>query len=134
MKTINIHLKIVAFLISSMIMLQCCTVYKSYNANLDEAYKSQSKVKVLTTDNQTLKFMRIDFIDGKYYGISKTSQKLEDIPLDKNNIKSIKVKNKTVSAILNVGVFTGTAILGVAGIGSLIAYGFGAGTVDAFSQ
>ena len=111
MKTNKMLLKIVVFLISSLVMLQSCTVYKSSATTLDEAFKSNTKTKVITTDNQTLKFMRIDFIDGKYYGISKTSQKLEDIPLDKNKIKSIKVKNKTVSAILNVG--TPVALVGL---------------------
>jgi len=108
MKTINIHLKIVAFLIFSMIILQGCTVYKSTTVTLDEAYKSQTKAKVLTTDNQTLKFKRIDFIDGKYYGVvlweNDEYEKLENMPLDKKNINSIKLKNKTVSTILNVGV------------------------------
>ena len=108
MKTINIHLKIVAFLIFSMIILQGCTVYKSTTVTLDEAYKSQTKAKVLTTNNQTLKFKRIDFIDGKYYGVvlweNDEYEKLENMPLDKKNINSIKLKNKTVSTILNVGV------------------------------
>ena len=69
MKTINIHLKIVAFLISLMILLQGCTVYKSTTVTLDEAYKSQTKAKVITTDNETIKFKRIDVIDGKYLGV-----------------------------------------------------------------
>ena len=104
MKTIKIHLKIVAFLIFSMILLQGCTVYKSTTVNLDEAYKSNTKAKVLTIDNQTLKFKRINLIDGKYYGISKNPSKFENMFLDKNNINSIKVKNKTASTIINVGV------------------------------
>jgi len=103
MKTIKIHLKVISLFVIALILLQSCTVYKSTTATLDEAFKSNTKTKVITTDNQTLKFMRIDFIDGKYYGVSKTSQKFEDMPLDINNISSIKVKNKTVSAILNVG-------------------------------
>ena len=104
MKTIKIHLKIVAFLISSMILLQGCTIYKSTTVTLDEAYKSHTKTKVLTTNNQTLKFKRIDFRDGGYYGISKNPSKFENMLLDKNNIQSIKIKNKTTSTILNVGV------------------------------
>lgn len=106
MKTINIYLKIVAFLIPSMIMLQGCTVYKSTTVTLDEAYKSQTKTKVFTSNNETLKFKRIDFINGEYYGISKNPSKFENMFLDKTNINSIKVKNKTASTILNVGVPT----------------------------
>lgn len=106
MKTIKIHLKIVAILISSMILLQGCTVYKSTTASLEDVSKSQIKAKVLTTDNQTLKFKRIDFIDGKYVGVisddMKVNPEIEFMPLDKNNIQSIKVKDKTVSTILTV--------------------------------
>ena len=58
MKTIKIHLKIVAFLISSMILLQGCTIYKSTTVTLDEAYKAHTKTKVFTTDNETLKFKK----------------------------------------------------------------------------
>ena len=108
MKTIKIHLKIVAFLISSMIMLQGCTVYKSTTVTLDEAYKAQTKTKVFTLDNETLKFKRINFVDGKYYGVlswdSERHPKLDDMLIDENKINSIKVKNKTASTIINVGV------------------------------
>jgi len=106
MKTIKIHLKIVAILISSMILLQGCTVYKSTTASLEDVSKSQIKAKILTTDNQTLKFKRIDFIDGNYIGVisddMEVNPEIEFMPLDKNNIQSIKVKDKTVSTILTV--------------------------------
>ena len=108
MKTIKIHLKIVAFLISLMILLQGCTVYKSTTASLEEVSKSQTKAKVLTTYNETLKFKRIDFIDGKYLGVisndMEINPKINFIPLDENNIQSIKVKDKTTSLIINIGV------------------------------
>jgi len=104
MKTINIHLKTVAFFISSMIFLLSCTVYKSTTVTLNEAYKSQTKVKVLTSDNETFIFKRIDFVDGKYYGVSKKVDQLEAAPLDNNNVNSIRILNKTASTVLNVGV------------------------------
>ena len=124
MKTIKIHLKVIAFFVTALILLQSCTVYKSAGVTIEEASKTQNKVKVYTTDNQTLKFKRIDFIDGKYYGVSKKTSKFEDIPLDKNNINSIKVKNKTVSAILNVG--TPVVIVGLTLYGaSTVPTGYG---------
>ncbi len=108
MKTIKIHLKIVAFLISLMILLQGCTVYKSTTASLEEVSKSQTKAKVLTTNNEILKFKRIDFIDGKYLGVisndMEINPKINFMPLDENNIQSIKVKDKTTSLIINIGV------------------------------
>lgn len=104
MKTIHIHLKIVAFLISSIIVLQSCTVYKSTTVTLDQAYKSQTKVKVLTTtDEEALLFKRIDLIDGKYFGISKKASRLDNRLLDENNINSIRILNKNASTILTIG-------------------------------
>jgi len=108
MKTIKIHFKIIAFLISTMILLQGCTVYKSTTASLEEVSKSQTKAKVLTTNNETLKFKRIDFIDGKYLGVisddMEINPKIGFMPLDENNIQSIKVKDKTTSLIINIGI------------------------------
>jgi len=104
MKIINIHLKMVAFFISSMILLHGCTVYKSTNVTLNEAYKSQTKVKILTTDNETLIFKRINLVDGKYYGVNKKVSQLEDVPLYNNSINSIRILNKTASTALNVGI------------------------------
>ena len=104
MKTIKIHLKIVAFLISSMILIQGCSVYKSTTVTLDQAYKSQTKVKVLTTDDETLMFKRIDFIDGKYYGVSEKVSQLEDRLIDESSINSIRILDKTTSIILNIGI------------------------------
>jgi len=102
MKTIKIHLKIAAFLISSMILLHGCTVYKSSAATLDEAYKSQNKVKVTTNNNESLKFNSIGFIDSEYYGISK--QENDKVLLDENKIKLIRLKNKTISTIVSIGI------------------------------
>ena len=108
MKTIKIHFKIIDFLISTMILLQGCTVYKSTTASLEEVSKSQTKAKVLTTNNETLKFKRIDFIDGKYLGVisddMEINPKIGFMPLDENNIQSIKVKDKTTSLIINIGI------------------------------
>ena len=87
-----------------MIFLLSCTVYKSTTVTLNEAYKSQTKVKVLTSDNETFIFKRIDFVDGKYYGVSKKVDQLEAAPLDNNNVNSIRILNKTASTVLNVGV------------------------------
>jgi len=108
MKTIRSNLKAISFFVIALILLQSCTVYKSAGVTIEEASKTQNKVKVYTTDNETLKFKRISFKDGKYYGVKSNyperDSSLEDIPLDKKNIKSIKVKNKTTSTVLTVAI------------------------------
>ena len=51
-KTLKTHLKTVALIFATLILFQGCTVYKSVPSTLEEAYKSQTKVKIKTIDNQ----------------------------------------------------------------------------------
>ena len=109
MKTLKNQLKVIAQILSVLILLQGCTVYKSANVSLDDAYKSQTKVKVKTNDNRTLKFKRIAFEDGSYYGINESykddpfeqyNKELIKTHIDVENIENIRIKNKTMSTIL----------------------------------
>lgn len=109
MKTLKAHLKVVALFFSVLILVQGCTVYKSANVSLDDAYKSQTKVKVKTNDNRTLKFKIITFEDESYYGINESykddpfeqyNKELIKTHIDVENIENIRIKNKTMSTIL----------------------------------
>ena len=109
MKTLKAHLKVVALFFSVLILVQGCTVYKSANVSLDDAYKSQTKVKVKTNYNRTLKFKIITFEDESYYGINESykddpfeqyNKELIKTHIDVENIENIRIKNKTMSTIL----------------------------------
>ena len=124
MKKIKAHLKVVAFLLTLLILLQACTVYKKSNITLEDAYKSEIQVKVKTNDNKTLKYKRIEFEDGKYYGVNEPyyrsnypeHKKVESIktPIKLENIEHIKIKDETASKIITFGipiVLAGVAII-----------------------
>jgi len=102
MKTIDKYLKVVALFFATLILFQGCTVYKSASVTLDEASKSNTKVRVKTFVNQTLKFDRIVVVNNKIIG-SKISKGKRNISLiEKDNIEKIQLKDITTSTILTI--------------------------------
>ena len=89
-------------ILSFLILLQGCTLYKSMPVNLDKAFRTKGKVKVVTKSNERLKFKRIDQENGSYYGVKKKKGEIVKISLNKEQIKEVRVKDKTASTILTV--------------------------------
>ena len=127
MKTIKAHLKAVACLLTLLILLQGCTVYKKSNITLEDAYKSEIQVKVKTNDNKTLKYKRIEFEDGKYYGVNEPyyrsnypeHKKVESIKthIKLENIEYIKIKDEKASRLATFAI---PGVIVIAGIVALI--------------
>lgn len=111
MKTTKRHLNVLGLFFSALIFFQGCTVYKSTPVSIEQAVQNESKVKVITKSNEKFKFNRIRIEDSNYYGYNSK----ERIPLDQNNIDTIKEKNKTLSTVLNIviPVFTIVGLLGL---------------------
>lgn len=87
-------------LCAALLLLQSCRVYRSKTITLDEAVKSESRVKIKTTNNKTLRFQKIVFENGEYLGVKNKYNGYEHTPLTEEMIQRIKPQNKTVSAIL----------------------------------
>ena len=104
MKTIKTHLRKAAMVFAALILFQGCTVYKSANYTLDEAVISETKAKVETNNNQTLKFKRIGLADGKYYGVKEIKGLIVKTPLNEKYINKVRLKDKTMSTILTVAI------------------------------
>jgi len=81
MKTIKKQIKPVALILGLLILLQSCVAYKSTSVSLEEAVRSGKKTKIETKINEYLKFQRISFEDGKYYGVKKVKGEIVKIPL-----------------------------------------------------
>jgi len=127
MKTINKYLKVVALFFATLILVQGCTVYKSASVTLDEASKSNTKVRVKTFDKQSLKFDRIDVINNKIIGVKINNGVRSLTPIEKDNIEKIQLKDKTTSTILSIGtpVVASAVIIGIIVAESLNNIGFG---------
>jgi len=102
MKTIDKYLKVVALFFATLILFQGCTVYKSASVTLEEASKSNTKVRVKTFDNQTLKFDRIVVVNNKIIGSKIIKGKRNISLIEKDNIEKIQLKDITTSTILTI--------------------------------
>jgi len=117
MKTSTRLLKVVAFFFSVLILFQGCTVYKSANVTIEEAVKTDTKVRLKTKDHQTIKFKKIGIEDGKFYGLlyyKNTSWVKTKI--NEDNIEKIQVKDKVLSTFINVITVPLTFIIVVASL------------------
>ena len=105
MKTIKKHLKVFALFISVLILIQSCTIYKSTSVTLEEASKTNNKVKVEKRNGQKVKYSKIVVLnDGNFYGVKKEKYLFNNILLDQNDIDKIQLKDKTMSTILTVAI------------------------------
>ena len=122
--------KIFPFLVL-LFFLQSCSVYQAGSPSVEEAVAANNKVRIVTADNQKLKFRRLEMEDDLLTGITKaesnTAKKLAGMPsqsqgryvqidLSQIDIEEIKLRNNTLSTILNIGVpvvvaFTGLLVL-----------------------
>jgi len=105
MTTIKVYLKPVAFALSFLILLQGCTVYKSTPVSLEQASQIDASVRVITKNDEKLKFDRIIKDNDTYYAINNKSQTNVGVPIDTMQVREIKIKDKAVSTVLIFGVF-----------------------------
>ena len=118
MKTIKLFLKPISYLLTFLILLQGCMVYKRTGVTLEEASKTEEKVKVEKIDGKKIKFSRImEGNDGIFYGIGEsTSRSWSDTStlLNENDIAKVQIKDRKNSTIKSI-------ILPVVIVGLLIA-------------
>jgi len=105
MKTIKKQLKSVALILSVLILFQGCTVYKSASVSLEEASKSQTKVRVEKKNGEKVKYTRIVVLnDGNFYGVEPVKWMSNNILIEENSIKKIQIKDKQTSTILTFAI------------------------------
>ena len=117
MKKAKKQLNTTAIIISLLVLLQSCSVYKSDNLTLDQAVQNESRVKVKTINNEKYKFKRIEIADGHYYGVKKVKGKDIKVPLNRAEVSKINEKNKSLSTILTIAspiIITTAFLVGIA--------------------
>ena len=134
MKTLRLYLKKISIFFMFLITLQSCVVYHSKIATLDEAVRSDDKIKIITDSNDIYKLHKLKKEDGQIYGVvkkgSETAKKLSDQGLIKysdskyetilfaeSTINEIHLKNKTLSTVLSIAI----PVVGVVGVVAIIA-------------
>jgi len=91
------NLKTISCLLTFLIFFQSCKVYRYSSVSLEDVYKQKQSVKIITTDNNMLKFYKIDKIDDTYYGYKSKKNMEKDIKttISPNKVKNIKVYKET---------------------------------------
>lgn len=114
MKTLKKQFKLVALVLSMLILIQGCTVYKKANVTMEVASKEHVKTKIQTI-NGNLIFKYIIFENDNYYGIKRSKGDLEKTRLVKESIESIQLINKPMTTIITIVIPIGV-IVGVSAI------------------
>jgi len=113
MKTLKNHLKVVALFLSVLILFQGCTVYKSNSVSINEAVKADTKVRVVKKNGEKKKYIRVvEPNDGYFYGVKKVNGLVKHIPLKKEDIAKINLKDQKVSKLWTIA--TPLIIIGIA--------------------
>lgn len=108
------YIKSLAIIIAFSVILSSCSAYYKKEATFNEAYLSEKPVKLVTKQNKKVFLRRIILKDTVYYGVYNSNGKRITFPLSKDNYRSIRIKNRTASTILNA---SGAVItLGIIGI------------------
>ena len=103
MKTLKKQIKHISLFLSILIVFQSCvTIYESQPLTLEEVNDRHIKTKVLTKSGETLKFKNISFENGTYYGVNKKKGETLKVPLQKEAIREIKIKNRALSTVVNI--------------------------------
>ena len=111
--------KLICLLLSLLIVLQSCVAYKSISSTLDEAVATNGKVLVVKTDDTKFKLIKIEQIDGVYYGSMKTKSGIEKIQLHESDLKRIRVLDKTASTLGTIGIIVGSLGIVILIIGAI---------------
>src|SRR5689334_17189984 len=93
--------KWICLLLTFLMMLQSCSVYKKQSVTMDEAAAKKYKVKVTRADGSTDAF---DKIDSLYYGLVKNNGEYSRTPVKESDYVKVQPKNKPVSALASIGV------------------------------
>lgn len=120
MKSINQHLKIVSFFFVVLMLFQSCTVYKSASVTLEEAVKVDTKVRVVKTNGEKVKYLRIEVLDdGRFYGVKRVNEEYYNLLIQQDEILRLNLKNRQTSTILNTTIpillFVGLVLLALDG-------------------
>lgn len=122
MKKLITILKPIVYLLTLIILFQGCAVYHSKGVTLDQAVHKGKKVELVTNQDEVIKFKRIESENGLFYGVTKVKKELVRIPINAEQVKTIRPKNKVVSVLVNIPVI----LVSVVAL-SVIVYAVGGG-------
>ena len=105
MEAIKTRLKSIAWFLTALMLFQSCVVYHKTPTTLEKASQEQIKTKITNANGETLKYKYIAYEEGVYYGyVEQDWAEFIKVPLNKEDILSVKTKNKTASTLITISV------------------------------
>ena len=109
MKTLKYFFKPISSLLVFLILLQGCVVYQKNPSSLDEAIKSEDRVRIENKNGVIEKFKQIVFLDdgkvyGKKYVRNESKQFYELVAIDEDQVNKIQLKDKTASTLVTLAI------------------------------
>ncbi|MBT8296512.1 MAG: hypothetical protein KJO51_08855 [Gramella sp.] len=121
MKSSKIRFRFIAFILSSLLFLQSCSIYHSENLSLENAARNGQKTRVVIENGDKLKFNKIQETNDGFFGLTKessgTSKKLQKLGilgresgryysfgLETLQIDKIQAKNYSASTWATIGI------------------------------
>lgn len=71
---------------------------------IEEAAIEGYPVKVITNENSTIKYNHIELKEGQYFGVEYVDRQQIFVPLKKDEINTIRPKDKVLSIIGNIAI------------------------------
>ena len=103
MKALSKWIKTISLFFATIILFQGCVVYQKKPGTLERAFQEGLQTKVVTYNDNTYKFKRIEFEDGTFYGVKESRSEITKVPLLENELAEILLKNKAMSNFLTIG-------------------------------
>ena len=105
MEAIIIRPKTIAWFLTALMLFQSCIVYHKTPTTLEKASQEQIKTKITNTNGETFKYKYITYEKGVYYGyVEQDWGEFIKVPLNNEDILSVKTKNKTASTLITISV------------------------------
>ncbi len=89
------------------ILLQSCQVYNKTSVSLEEASQTELRAKVISKDEEKLKYKRILSENQEYFGLKKKNGNWVKFPLEEQNIEELLLQDKKKSTWGNILLFIG---------------------------
>lgn len=118
MKTVKKQIKFISILFAFLLLVQSCSVYRSESVSLEDAFKSEERVKLQNSNDEILVFTKVVKSGEDYFGIKKSKDEILKVPLNELEVKKINLYRPTLSALTIVL----PLILTLVGIGTVQAY------------
>lgn len=104
MKILKKQIRVLSLTFATLMLLQSCKVYHSKSVSLEEAVKSEKRVKIKTKENRTHKFSKLVLEEGQLYGVKIRGNQISKTPLKVQELKRIRLHNKMMSILLGITV------------------------------